>query len=302
DRLVAEGEDAVCWDDFNDYYSPRVKRSNIAHLVESRKIRLYEGDICDEKLGAEIFAKEEITAIVHLAARAGVRHSLEAPLLYERVNCFGTTHLLELARKSGVKKFVFGSTSSAYGKTERLPFREDDPADAQVSPYAASKRAAEILCRTWHEIYGLSIMCCRFFTVYGPRGRPDMAVYLFTDAMVHDRPINMFGDGTTRRDYTYVDDIVQGLVGALRAEYKYEIVNLAESRTVELRYLIDLIAKATGKTPKINQMPLHPGDMIATFADISKARRLLGYNPSFPIEEGIPRFYAWYRRTILGQP
>ncbi|MGO8702945.1 MAG: NAD-dependent epimerase/dehydratase family protein [Candidatus Brocadiia bacterium] len=298
DRLAAEGADAVCWDDFNDYYDPRRKRANIASLVERKKIRLYSGDICDVALGEEIFRKERIETIVHLAARAGVRHSLQHPLLYERVNCGGTTALLELARKNGVKRFIFGSTSSAYGATKRIPFTEDDAADAQVSPYAASKRAAELLCRAWHEIYALPVMCLRFFTVYGPRGRPDMAVFLFTDAMEHGRPIDVFGDGSSRRDYTFVEDIVSGIVGAVRAEFAFEIVNLGESRTVELRRLIELIAQATGKTPQINRLPPAAGDVPITFANIEKARRLLGYNPSFPIESGVPLFVEWYRKTV----
>ena len=298
DRLVAEGADAVCWDDFNDYYDPRRKRANIAPLVERKKVRLYSGDICDVALGEEIFRKERIETIVHLAARAGVRHSLQHPLLYERVNCGGTTALLELARKNRVKRFIFGSTSSAYGATKRIPFTEDDPADAQVSPYAASKRAAELLCRAWHEIYGLPVICLRFFTVYGPRGRPDMAVFLFTDAMEHGRPIDVYGDGLSRRDYTFVEDIVSGILGAVRAEFGFEIVNLGESRTVELRRLIELIALATGKTPQINRLPPAAGDVPITFANIEKARRLLGYNPSFPIENGVPLFVEWYRKTM----
>jgi UDP-glucuronate 4-epimerase len=268
--------------------------------VERKKVRLYSGDICDVALGEEIFRKERIETIVHLAARAGVRHSLAHPLLYECVNCGGTTALLELARKNGVKKFIFGSTSSAYGATKRIPFTEDDAADAQVSPYAASKRAAEILCRAWHEIYGLPVMCLRFFTVYGPRGRPDMAVFLFTDAMEHGRPIDVFGDGSSRRDYTFVEDIVSGIVGAVHAQFGFEIVNLGESRTVELRRLIELIAQATGKSPQINRLPPAAGDVPITYANIEKARRLLGYNPSFPIEKGVPLFVDWYRKNVSG--
>jgi len=296
-RLAAEGADAVCWDDFNDYYPPRIKRANVAPLLEKKKIRLYEGDICDPALGEVIFRRERIDTIVHLAARAGVRHSLAEPMLYERVNCGGTTALLELARRNGVKKFIFGSTSSAYGNTTRLPFTEDDPPGAPLSPYAASKRGAELFCSAWHEIYGLPVMCLRFFTVYGPRGRPDMAIYLFADAMEHGREITVFGDGTSRRDYTYVDDIVSGIVGAIRAEFGFEIVNLGESRTVELKHLIELIAQATGKTPKLKHLPMQPGDVPATFANISKARRLLGYNPGFPIEKGVPLFVEWYRKS-----
>jgi len=297
DRLVARGEGVVCWDDFNDYYDARIKRMNVARLLERKQIRLYEGDICDSALGEEIFRRESVETVVHLAARVGVRHSLVAPLLYERVNCGGTIALLELARQHDVKKFIFGSTSSAYGASKRLPFREDDPADAQVSPYAATKRAAELLCRSYHEIYGLPVICTRFFTVYGPRGRPDMAVYAFTAAMEKDEEVCVYGDGTLRRDFTYVDDIVSGLLGAVEADLGFEIVNLGESKTVEVSYLIELIARATGKQPRLKFLPPAPGDVPATCADITKARRLLGYDPSVPLERGIPLFVEWYRRT-----
>ena len=297
DRLVERGEDVVVWDDFNDYYDPRIKRVNIAPLLEKKLVRLYEGDICDSELGEEIFSRQTIETVYHLAARVGVRHSLVAPLLYERVNCYGTMAVLELARRHDVRKFIFGSTSSAYGASKRLPFREDDRADAQVSPYAATKRAAEFLCRAYHEIYGLPVICPRFFTVYGPRGRPDMAVYTFTAAMEKGEEVQVYGDGALRRDFTYVDDIVSGLLGALDAEFGFEIVNLGESRTVEVKRLIELIAQAAGKTPRLKYLPPAPGDVPATYADITKARRLLRYDPGFPLEKGIPLFVEWYRRT-----
>lgn len=300
DRLVGRGEEVVCWDDFNDYYDPRIKRANIAPLVEKKKVHLYEGDICDEQLGKDIFSRERISTVVHLAARVGVRHSLAAPLLYERVNSAGTLALLELARQHDVEKFIFGSTSSAYGTSTRLPFREDDPADAQVSPYAATKRAAELLCRCYHETHGLPVVCTRFFTVYGPRGRPDMAVYTFTECMEKGKEVRVYGDGTMRRDFTYVDDIVSGLLGALDADFGFEIVNLGESKTVEVKYLIELIAQATDKRPQLKFLPPAPGDVPITCADITKARRLLGYDPKFPIEKGIPIFVEWYRRTKGG--
>jgi len=295
-RLAAEGAEAVCWDDFNDYYDPRVKRANLAPLLERGQVRLYEGDICDTALGEEIFRRERIEVVVHLAARAGVRTSLEQPLLYERVNCGGTIALLELSRRHGVGKFLFGSSSSVYGRNEKLPFSEDDPVDRPASPYAATKRAGELLCRTWHDLYGLPVMCLRFFTVYGPRGRPDMAVYRFTERMERGEEIPVYGDGSSRRDYTYIDDILDGLMAALQARFGFEVVNLGESRTVELRYLIELIARATGKVPRIRHLPPQPGDVPATYADISRARRLLGYDPAVPIEEGIVRFVDWYRR------
>jgi len=295
DRLAAQGADLLCWDNFNDYYDPRIKRANIAPLLAAGKVRLYEGDICDAALGEDIFRKEQIDIIVHLAARAGVRPSLTEPVLYERVNCGGTTVLLDLAQRHGVKKFIFGSSSSVYGNNRKLPFSEDDPVDAPISPYAATKRACEMICRSFYEVHGLPVMCLRFFTVYGPRGRPDMAIHIFTDKMMRGEPISVYGDGTTRRDYTFVSDILDGITAAMKAEFGFEIVNLGESRTIELRGLIELISRATGKTPRLERLPMQPGDVQATYADISKARRLLNYSPTCPIEKGIPLFIEWYK-------
>jgi UDP-glucuronate 4-epimerase len=298
DRLAQGSEELVCWDDFNDYYDPRIKRGNVAPLLEKGRVRLYEGDICDVDLGEKIFGENKIQTVVHLAARAGVRPSLKEPLLYERVNSFGTTALLELARRHEVERFVFGSSSSVYGNSRALPFSENDPVDAPISPYAVTKRAAELMCHTYCKVYGMKMVCLRFFTVYGPRGRPDMAIYLFTDKMERGEEIVMYGDGSTRRDYTFVSDILDGLEGAMRFEGGFEIVNLGESRTTELRRLIEIVSEATGKTPKIRRMPMQPGDVDATYADITKAKKLLGYNPGFPIEKGIPLFVEWYREHV----
>lgn len=298
DRLAGGNDELVCWDDFNDYYDPRVKRANIAPLLKSRRVTLYEGDICDVELGRRIFAAHGISTVVHLAARAGVRPSIKDPLLYERVNCGGTATLLELSRLNGVERFVFGSSSSVYGNNSKLPFSESDPVDAPISPYAATKRACELLCRTYHELYKLKTVCLRFFTVYGPRGRPDLAIYLFTHKMLHGEEITQFGDGGARRDFTFISDILDGVTAAMKLDCGYEVINLGESRTIELRELISLIAKATGKTPKIKKMPMQAGDVNATYADIAKAKRLLGYNPGFPIERGIPIFVEWYRKNI----
>lgn len=301
DRLASRGVELVCWDDFNDYYDPRVKRANIAVLLRQNKVKLYEGDICDTALGEKIFSENRITKVVHLAARAGVRPSLKDPLLYERTNLFGTMNLLELSRLHGVEKFVFGSSSSVYGNNAKLPFSEADPVDAPISPYAATKRAGELLCRAHHEAYGLKMACLRFFTVYGPRGRPDMAIYLFTDKMERGEEITMYGDGSMRRDFTFISDILDGIEAALALDCAFEIINLGESNTIELRGLIDLIASATGKTPKLRRQPVPVGDVKATYADIAKAKRLLNYNPSFPIERGIPVFVEWYRKNIAGR-
>lgn len=298
DRLAQGGKELVCWDEFNDYYDPRIKRGNIAPLLDAKRIRLYEGDICDLALGEKVFSENQIETVVHLAARAGVRPSLKDPLLYERTNGLGTVTLLELARKHDVPKFVFGSSSSVYGNSRRLPFSEDDPVDAPISPYAVTKRANELMCHSYHAIYKMTIACLRFFTVYGPRGRPDMAIYLFTDAMENGREIVMYGDGSTRRDYTFISDILDGIEGAMRLDNGFGIFNLGESRTTELRRLIELISEATGREPKIRREPMQPGDVDATYANISRAREHLGYNPGFPLEKGIPIFVEWYRKHV----
>ncbi|MGH7539955.1 MAG: GDP-mannose 4,6-dehydratase, partial [Gemmatimonadota bacterium] len=258
--------------------------------------RFVEGDIRDP--GA-LAALPEIDLVVHLAARAGVRPSIEQPLLYQDVNVTGTQRLLEWARERRIRPFVFGSSSSVYGNNEKVPFSEDHRVDHPISPYAATKRAAELLCYTYHHLFGIGCVALRFFTVYGPRQRPDLAIHKFTRLLSEGRPIQQFGDGTTRRDYTHIDDILQGIEGALcyldAHPDAYEIVNLGESRTVELSRLIALISEALGVEPRIERLPPQPGDVEQTYADISRARRLLGYEPATPIEEGIPRFVEWFR-------
>jgi UDP-glucuronate 4-epimerase len=283
EALLKRGEDVTVLDDFNDFYDPTLKRRNVAGFP-----KIIEGDIRG-KLPAEKF-----DAIIHLAARAGVRPSLALPRLYSDVNIAGTQNLLEFARETGVRKFVFASSSSVYGVNQKVPFSEDDPIFKPISPYAATKLAGEALCHVYHHLYGLDIVCLRFFTVYGPRQRPDLAIRKFTQAILAGQPIDIFGDGTTRRDYTHVDDILQGVLAALDRPFGYEVINLGESRTVALRELVSLIEKATGKTAKLNRLPMQPGDVPVTFADIAKAKRLLDYNPRVPIEAGIARFVEWY--------
>ena len=296
ERLTAQGREVVCLDDFNDYYDPAIKRRNIAPFLERKRVRLYEGDVRDEALCRRIFQSEAIEAVVHLAARAGVRASLEDPLLYEDVNCRGTLVLLRLACEFEVRRFVFGSSSSVYGNTKKIPFSEDDFVGEPVSPYAATKRAGELYCHTFHHLYGLPTTCLRFFTVYGPRNRPDMAIYKFTRLIEAGEPIPIFGDGTTKRDYTFCSDIIDGVTAALDADLGFEIINLGEEKVVELKYLVSLLEEALGKSARLEYQPEQPGDMPLTSADISKARRLLGYAPSFPIERGIPIVVEWYRR------
>ena len=294
ERLLDRGDRVTVVDDFNDFYDPSAKRRNIAPLMP--RVRVVEADICDTAGLRDTFQRERFDSVVHLAARAGVRPSLAHPQLYIQVNIVGTQNLLELAREFGVRKFIFGSSSSVYGVNEKIPFSESDLVFNPISPYAATKLAAEALCHVYRHLYALDVVCLRFFTVYGPRQRPDLAIHKFTSAIVRGKPVEMYGDGSTRRDYTHIEDIVQGVMACLDREFGFEIINLGESRTVELRELVRLIEKAVGKTAQIRQLPAQPGDAPITFADISKAKRLLGYNPQVTIEDGIERFVDWFRK------
>jgi UDP-glucuronate 4-epimerase len=299
--LLSRGDQVVCLDNFNDYYSPERKRKNVAEFLGDIGYSLYEGDIRDRERLGEIFAKEKPDKVIHIAAMAGVRPSIERPLLYEEVNIKGTLNMLEAARRHRVTNFLFASSSSVYGGQEKVPFSEDDPIASPISPYAATKAAGELLCHTYHHLYGLNVTCLRFFTVHGPKGRPDMAPYLFTQWVFEGAELKMFGDGTTSRDYTYIDDIVSGVVAALDADLSYEIINLGNSQTVVLRDFIALVEDLVGKKANIVQLPMQPGDMPRTCADISKARHLLGYDPQTPVEKGMKHFVAWYRREVLGE-
>lgn len=295
-NLLEEGNWQVSVvDDFNDFYSPAVKCANVAPFLENPRFALYRADIRDAVSLRRIFAENEFDAIVHLAARAGVRPSLREPRLYYETNVGGTLNLLELAREFDVRQFVFGSSSSVYGINCKIPFSEDDPIRRPISPYAATKSAGELLCHTYSHLYGIRTVCLRFFTVYGARQRPDLAIHKFSKLIREGSPIPLFGDGTTRRDYTYVDDIIQGVRAAIGyRESQHEVFNLGESQTVELRYLIELIERNLGKKAVIDRKPMQPGDVPQTFADISKARKLLNYNPHTKIEEGIEKFVEWF--------
>ena len=297
ERLLGEGGWRVhVIDDFNDFYDPSLKRRNVAPHAGRDDFRLHEADIRDAEALGRVFADEGFDCVVHLAARAGVRPSLSEPQLYAETNITGTLNLLELARRHAVPQFVFGSSSSVYGENEKVPFSEDDPVAKPISPYAATKAAGELLCHTYSHLFGLRSVALRFFTVYGARQRPDLAIRKFAALISEGRPIPVFGDGTTRRDYTFVDDIIAGVRAAM--DYRgsaYEVVNLGESRTVELRELIALLERELGREALIDRRPLQPGDVPQTFADISKARALLGYDPQTPIEEGIRRFVEWFK-------
>jgi UDP-glucuronate 4-epimerase len=306
DRLLAEGEWRVSVvDDFNDFYDPAIKHANAMPHEQQSNYRLFAADIRDKSALDKIFAENAFDCIVHLAARAGVRPSLEEPLLYTETNINGTMNLLELAREHGIRQFVFGSSSSVYGINAKVPFSEDDPIRQPISPYAATKAAGELLCHTYSHLYGLRAVCLRFFTVYGPRQRPDLAIHKFARLISAGKPIPVFGDGTTRRDYTFIDDIIAGVRASIdyvgdEAKSVYEVVNLGESRTVELRELISLLEKELGTTAQIDRQPLQPGDVPQTFADITKARAILGYDPQTQIEEGIRRFVQWWNEKSNG--
>jgi UDP-glucuronate 4-epimerase len=296
ERLLAEGERVVVLDDFNDFYDPQIKRGAVKAHLGHPGYTLVEGDIRDKALVERVFAKHGIRKVVHLAARAGVRPSLSEPYLYETTNITGTMHLLEACRDHGVEKFVFGSSSSVYGVNAKMPFSEADLIARPISPYAATKAAGELFCHTYSHLYGLPIVCLRFFTVYGPRQRPDLAIHKFAKLITAGNPIPVFGDGSTERDYTYVGDIVSGIRAALDYDKSnFEILNLGNSRTVSLARLISLLEEALGQKAVIDRQPLQPGDVPRTFADISRARELLGYAPDTPIELGIDRFAAWFK-------
>ncbi|MDP8248543.1 MAG: GDP-mannose 4,6-dehydratase [Candidatus Tritonobacter lacicola] len=296
ERLLADGRSVICVDNFNDYYDPRIKRRNIALLPDNPLFSLCEVDIRDGAAMGDIFSGNDIEIVVHLAARAGVRPSIIDPVLYSEVDVEGTVRLLELCRKSGVKRFLFGSSSSVYGANEKVPFSEDDRVDSPLSPYAAAKRAGELFCSMYHRVHGLAVCCMRFFTVYGPRQRPDMAIHKFTRLISEGKPISIYGDGTSSRDYTYVDDIIDGVVEAMDYDFGCEIFNLGDSRIVELSEMIKLIESKLGREARIERLPDQPGDVPRTYADISKARKLLGYEPKVPIEEGIARFVNWFSK------
>jgi UDP-glucuronate 4-epimerase len=310
DRLLAEGDWQVSVvDDFNDFYDPAIKRANVSVHEKNANFRLFETDIRDKqalkKVFDEAFGGDDFQCIVHLAARAGVRPSLEQPLLYAETNIEGTLNLLELAREFGIKQFVFGSSSSVYGTNAKVPFSEDDPIRQPISPYAATKAASELLCHTYSHLYNMRCLCLRFFTVYGPRQRPDLAIHKFARLISKGAPIPVFGDGTTQRDYTFIDDIIAGVRASIDyvGNYEksdYEVINLGESRTVELRELISLLEKELGTRAQVDRQPSQPGDVPQTYADITKARRLLGYDPQTNIEEGLHRFVEWFRRQRLG--
>ncbi|MGA0559086.1 NAD-dependent epimerase/dehydratase family protein [Larkinella sp. VNQ87] len=293
-QLLAEGHQVVCLDNLDTYYDPDIKWSNVQTSLSNPAYQFHQGDIRDTELVNTLFQTYGFEAVIHLAARAGVRPSVQDPALYYDVNVNGTLTLLQAMQRSGVQKMVYASSSSVYGDSPRVPFAENDTADKPLSPYAASKRAAELLCHTFHHLYGFDIFCLRFFTVYGPHQRPEMAISQFTDNILNGKPITVFGDGSTARDYTYVTDIVNGIIQSLNNLQGYEVLNIGGSDPISLAGLVQVIERAVGQTALIDRQPMQPGDVQQTYASIEKAAQLIGYQPAVRIEDGIQRFVDWY--------
>ncbi|HYY14702.1 MAG TPA: GDP-mannose 4,6-dehydratase [Chthoniobacterales bacterium] len=293
EKLLSAGHEVAILDDFNDFYDPAIKQANIAGFAKNT--RVHHVDLRDDAAVQSVFRQEKFDAIAHLAARAGVRPSIAQPQLYYETNVNGTLHLLQAARGTGIDRFIFASSSSVYGICKNVPFSEEEPLMQTISPYAATKIAGEFLCSTFSHLYKIRVIVLRYFTVYGPRQRPDLAIHQFTRKIYAGKPIDQFGDGTTRRDYTYIDDIIQGTMAALEYDGAlFDVFNLGESQTIQLRDLITAIENALGRKADINRLPEQPGDVPLTCADISKAKKLLGYNPTTPLEKGLPRFIDWF--------
>ena len=297
ERLVARGSCVIGLDNFDPFYSRAIKESNLANLIDSDKFTLVEGDIRDADCLAEICANNKIESIVHLAAKAGVRPSIEDPPAYQDVNINGTGVMLEAARKHDIRKFIFASSSSVYGNNPKVPFAETDNVDYPISPYAATKKAGELLCHTYHHIYGIDMLCLRFFTVYGPRQRPDLAIHKFARLIEAGECIPVFGDGSMARDFTYIDDIIQGVLAAMEHCRGYEIYNLGQSHPYRLDELIAELEAVLGKKARIDRQPIPPGDVRQTWADISKAKEELGYNPQTDFRTGLENFVGWLRNN-----
>lgn len=293
EALLARGDKVIGADSFNSYYDPAIKRARVEKFQDRCKV--YECDIADYKAVEKIFDENKIDQVCHLAAQAGVRYSLTHPFVYEQSNNIGTLNLLELVRHKGIKSFIFASSSSVYGNNKKIPFSVEDFVDHPISLYAATKKYNELIAHTYHHLYGINCTGLRFFTVYGPWGRPDMALFLFTKAILADKPIDVYNHGKMKRDFTYITDIVNGILASLDKNYPYEIFNLGNSNTVELSYFIECIEKELGKKAKQNLLPMQPGDVPVSFADIEKSRKMLGFEPKVRIEEGIRNFIRWYK-------
>ncbi len=295
ERLLADGHAVLGVDNFNAFYDPVIKARNIAAAEAHPEFECVRGDICDAGLLAEVFARFLPERVIHLAAWAGVRPSIAHPAIYQKVNLEGTVTLLEQCRAAGVDRFVFASSSSVYGARKEVPFREDDPVDHPISPYAATKKAGELLCYTWHHLHHMHVHALRFFTVYGPRQRPEMAIHKFARQIAGGETLTLFGDGSSSRDYTYIDDIVEGVVASVERVEGYRVYNLGGSETTTLAELVDHLGRALGTKPRVEHIPMQPGDVPRTFADVSRAKAELGYAPRVDIAAGIDRFAKWFR-------
>ncbi len=301
ERLLKEGNKVVAIDNFCNFYSPKVKENNIKPLKQYKQYKLYREDIRNKEAIATIFQENEIDIVMHLAAMAGVRPSIENPVLYQEVNCMGTQNILEEMKNHQVKNLVMASSSSVYGNCKEVPFKEDMIVDFAISPYAATKKANEVMTHVYHKLFDMNVMMLRFFTVYGPKQRPDLAIHKFTKLLLENKEIPMFGDGTTSRDYTYIDDIVDGIIKSciycMTHKDVYEILNLGNSSPISLKEMIETIGKVLKIEPKINQLPMQLGDVERTYANITKAKKLIGYEPKTTFEEGIRKFIQWYKQN-----
>ena len=299
-ELLNEGNKVVTIDNFCDFYDPKIKEHNVKEFEGNIRYKLYRNDIRDKSAINKIFEENNIDVVIHLAAMAGVRPSIENPILYQEVNCTGTQNILEEMKLHNIKNLVMASSSSVYGNCKQVPFREDMIVDFAISPYAASKKSNEVMTHVYHKLFDFNVIMLRFFTVYGPKQRPDLAINKFTRLMLEDNEIPMFGDGSTARDYTYVGDIVDGICKScdyvMNNNNVYEILNLGSNNPVSLKQIIDAIGKVLGTEPKIKQLPMQPGDVDLTYADITKASQLLGYKPSITFEQGIEKFVECYKR------
>jgi UDP-glucuronate 4-epimerase len=298
ERLLAAGHAVWALDDLNGFYDPALKRRNLAEIQALQKPFVFaQGDVADRTCLQQLFRAVSFDQVIHLAARAGIRPSLKEPALYQRVNVEGTANILETARASGVAKIILASSSSVYGINAKVPFSESDPVFAPISPYAASKLACEALGHVFHHVYGMDIVMLRFFTVYGPRQRPDLAIHKFARRIAAGLPIELFGDGSSARDYTYVTDIVDGVMACVHQTFGYEIFNLGGSNPATLSRLVQLLEEVLGRKALVERKPDQPGDVPQTWADLSKSGLRLGYSPKVRIEEGIPLFVDWFRRV-----
>ncbi len=302
EKLIDLNHKIICIDNFNNYYNPKIKENNLKNIIDNKNFTLYRLDILNKEKINEIFSSQKINIIIHLAARAGVRSSLSNALLYEAVNVQGTINLLEACKDYGIKKFIFASSSSVYGDNKKVPFSEDDNVGNPVSPYAATKKSGKLICYTYHYLYDISILCFRIFTVYCPRKRPEMAIHKFTRHILEEKPIEVYGNGTSSRDYTYIDDIISGIISSLDKINGYEIINLGNSKPINLLKLINLIEKAISCKAVIKYADAQPGDVFTTYADIRKAKKMLKYQPETSIEEGIENFIKWYKKKEEGSP